>query len=82
MIGQCLSNKNESATVAKNQNFYKLNKVLMSRRILKNFNKATFATAELRGVVGPAERPEYVLQPSPAAHQWSASATADPAQKI
>jgi len=29
LIGQCLSNKNESATVAKNQNFCELNKAFI-----------------------------------------------------
>jgi len=29
VIGQCLSNKNESATVDKNQNFCELNKALL-----------------------------------------------------
>jgi len=32
-IGQCLSNKNESATVAKNENFCELNKASVAKHI-------------------------------------------------
>jgi hypothetical protein len=32
MIGQCLSNKNENATVPKSKNFFDLNKALKSSK--------------------------------------------------
>ena len=35
MIGQCLSNKNESATVSKSKNFLDLNKLLVSYKFCK-----------------------------------------------
>jgi len=38
MIGQYLSNKNESATVPKRKKFCKLNKALVLKKFLQNFS--------------------------------------------